>query len=146
MRSGSSCWPTRSDPPDRRGRPSPSTCAPSRDTVLARALSTALWLALARDTYTPPRPGHPGDDHDTAQDPRELLAAAADPDALRAGLIGRFFHHAYPDPRRRAHALRWLSWTARHLGDGRDIAWWQIATHPAAGRLAGGLAVGLAFG
>jgi hypothetical protein len=96
----------------------------------ARALSTPLNLALARDSYAP----RPGADQ---LDPRELLAVSmeASPtseneqvDMVVKWLIGRFLHQAYPDSETRMHASRWLGWIALRLNDQRDLAWWQIST------------------
>ncbi|MGW3960159.1 hypothetical protein ACWED2_10070 [Amycolatopsis sp. NPDC005003] len=107
------------------------------DSVAARTLTTPLALSLARDTYT-------------RADPAGLLDSRAypHPDALLHHLLAGALTLAYPNPTERAHATRWLSWIAQHMGTSRDLRWWDIPAWvpPWQLRLASGLGGGLLFG
>jgi hypothetical protein len=83
--------------------------------VATRALDNPLTLSLARAVYV-------------SRDPSELLDPKRFPSvtAVRAHLIERILPTAYPNPRERARAQRWLGWVAHHVDAGRDIAWWRI--------------------
>ena len=83
--------------------------------VLAAALDNPLALSLARDAYT-------------ADDPAELADSGKFPtsEAITARLIDQFLRAAYPDARRRAHNVRWLSWIAARMGASQDLRWWDI--------------------
>ena len=83
--------------------------------VLAAALDNPLALSLARDAYT-------------ADDPAELADSGKFPttEAITARLIDQFLRAAYPDERRRAHNVRWLSWIAARMGTSQDLRWWDI--------------------
>ena len=106
------------------------------DGPLGQVLATPLGLSLARDVAT---------------DPAGLIPSApTTARAVLAGLIGTYLDHAYPrhERRDRDRAVYWLSWTAHHLGTGRDLNWWDpprwISRRQV--RLARGLAVGLGGG
>ncbi len=86
------------------------------DGVVARALDNPLALTLARAAYR----------HSPDRDPCAELTALGDQAQVRAHLIGRFLHGAYPERRERDHAVGWLSWIAHHVGPGQELAWWQI--------------------
>jgi hypothetical protein len=105
--------------------------------VPARTLNTPLTLSLARETYR----------HD---DPTALIDPSRYPtdQQLRADLLARVLLAAYPDQPAREHATRWLSWIAAHMGQSRDLAWWQIPTWTPQWqiKLAVGLVVGLVSG
>jgi hypothetical protein len=80
-----------------------------------RTRNTPLTLSLARATYR----------HD---DPTALIDPSRyrTDEQLRADLLARVLLAAYPDQSAREHATRWLSWIAHHMGQSRDLAWWQI--------------------
>lgn len=81
----------------------------------ARTLDNPLALSLAREAYA-------------SRDPAELTDPAVFPTEaeLRGYLIDQVLVTAYPGERQRAHVVRWLAWTAWHLGPIRDLAWWEI--------------------
>lgn len=105
------------------------------DSVAARTLTTPLALSLARDTYTEPG-SNPADLLDTDKHP--------DPGALQRHLLARSLTLAYPDEAEYARARRWLSWIAQHMGNNRDLRWWDIPTWTPRWQLR--LAAGLAGG
>jgi hypothetical protein len=83
--------------------------------VLASALSNPLALSLAREAYT-------NDDPSVLADTRKFPTT----EAITGQLIDQFLRSAYPDERRRAHAVRWLSWIAVRMGNSQDLRWWDI--------------------
>jgi hypothetical protein len=98
--------------------------------VAARTLNNPLALTLAKDAYH-------------GRDPAPLLDDRRFPtvESLREHLFDRVLINAYPDDRERAHATYWLAWIAHHMGPGRDLAWWHIASWAPRWRLS--LMVGL---
>jgi hypothetical protein len=82
--------------------------------VATQALDNPLILSLVRATYR-------------NHDPMALVQFSAVPQ-LREHLMDRLCVTAYPDPRRRAHATRWLGWAAHQMGASRDLPWWHIPT------------------
>ncbi|MEV0703297.1 hypothetical protein AB0I53_36000 [Saccharopolyspora sp. NPDC050389] len=107
------------------------------DSVAARTLTTPLALSLARDAYTQ-KDSNPADLLDTGTHP--------DPDALLQHLLARSLTLAYPDSAEHAHATRWLSWIAEHMGSSRDLRWWDIPTWTPRWQLLLGLGAGVAVG
>ena len=114
--------------------------------MLARTLNTPLTLSLARATYE-----HP----DT--DPGLLLELDLNTsEAVRRHLLDATLAVAYPDPRKRDHAQRWLGWLAHRMatrptGVTRDLPWWHIPTYLSRRQqllatLVFGLMTGLVFG
>ena len=83
--------------------------------VLASALNNPLALSLAREAYAADDPG-------VLADTRRFPTA----EAITGQLIDQFLRTAYPDERRRAHAVRWLSWIAVRMGTSQDLRWWDI--------------------
>ncbi|MFC4032302.1 BTAD domain-containing putative transcriptional regulator [Streptomyces polygonati] len=125
------------------------------DGPLARALSTALMVDLARTAYAAP-----------SADPAELTDAVRFPDraAIENHLLDAFLPAVYarrpapPDPDRRAapspdyspdQARRWLTFLARQLHNAHtsDLAWWQLdrAMPPATRGFALGLPAAVMF-
>jgi hypothetical protein len=81
----------------------------------AKALRTPLTLTLARATYSGRHPDGP-----------EALTTFGESRDVTTAVIGAFFTVAYPDPKERDRALRWLGWIARNVGSGGDIRWWDV--------------------
>jgi hypothetical protein len=40
--------------------------------------------------------------------------------------VDEFLARAYPDPKQRAHAVRWLGWVDDHADADEVIEWWAI--------------------
>lgn len=131
---------------------------------MARALQTPLYVSLMHAAYPEPGPEHdPAEllalgDHDKIQETvvdqfldRVYPDAPGIPgpsderrrDTLRGSRCGRWWARAtrrisaWNLARRRRRGLRFLEWTAFHLGEGTDLRWWQIPNWASPDRLAG---------
>jgi hypothetical protein len=105
--------------------------------VSARTLDNPLVLSLARDACASADPA-------MLADPGRFPTVAA----LREHLIDQVLITAHPDERQRARATDRLAWIAGHMGDSRDLAWWDIPawTSPGKLRVVRGVTAGLLFG
>ncbi|MFD9512083.1 NACHT domain-containing protein [Streptomyces mirabilis] len=122
---------------------------------LAVALSTPLYVSLTRRAYDRLAPDHDPAELVAVYDPVEIQEMVIErfldrvyprePASLHK--LEQHRHDAHGGPwyrrrrarvrgsiparrlsRRRRQALRFLEWTAFHLGDGTDLRWWQIPT------------------
>jgi hypothetical protein len=84
--------------------------------VIAQALSNPFMLSLVGSIYA-------------SHDPAELISGHfTDVRQVRRHLFAGLLEISYPDQRKRARAVKKLTWLAIEMGAQRDLAWWQIPT------------------